>query len=55
MENKAGSESSKANGWASIAMDSCVVEPNESEAKYPTSVWRDFNLHLNEMDLRSQQ
>ena len=38
--------------WTAVL---CVVEPHESEAKYPTSVWRDFNLHLNEMDLLSQQ
>ena len=44
-------ESSKARGWASIAMISCVVDPHESEAKCDTwtNILRDLNLYLSEM------
>ena len=44
-------ESSKARGWGSIAMISCVVDPHESEAKCDTwtNILRDLNLYLSEM------
>ena len=43
-------ESSKACGWASIAMI-CVVDPHESEAKCDTwaNILLDFNLYLIEI------
>ena len=43
-------ESSKARGWASIAMI-CVVDPHESEAKCDTwtNILLDFNLYLIEI------